>query len=110
MFGASGVDADPVITKPGDIIGAKLVSWTMFGFSFTTTVGMLPFPITFLLTDVINEFYGKRAARFITLLGFGMGVLRKTVADLLRKHPHVATFYPAPPSEGGAGATVAELK
>jgi DNA mismatch repair protein MutS2 len=42
--------------------------------------------------------------------GFGMGVLRRTVADLLKRHPHVATFYPAPPSEGGAGATVAELK
>ncbi len=59
----------------GDIIGGKLVSWTMFGFSFTTTVGMVPFPVTFLLTDVINEFYGQRAARFITLVGFGMGVL-----------------------------------
>lgn len=59
----------------GDIIGGKLVSWTMFGMGFTTTVGMVPFPITFLLTDLINEFYGKRAARFITLVGFGMGVL-----------------------------------
>ncbi len=59
----------------GDIIGGKLVQWTIFGHTFTTTVGMLPFPITFLLTDVVNEFYGKRAARFITLLGFGMGVL-----------------------------------
>jgi uncharacterized integral membrane protein (TIGR00697 family) len=71
----------------GDIIGGKLVSWTMFGFSFTTTVGMVPFPITFLLTDVINEFYGKRAARFITLVAFGMGVLSFAIIYLAASIP-----------------------
>jgi len=59
----------------GDIIGGKLVSTTLFGVELTTTVGMVPFPVTFLLTDVLNEFYGQRAARFITLVGFGMAVL-----------------------------------
>jgi uncharacterized integral membrane protein (TIGR00697 family) len=59
----------------GDIIGGKLVETNILGFQFTTTVGMVPFPVTFLLTDVLNEFYGQRAARFITLVGFGMAVL-----------------------------------
>lgn len=59
----------------GDIIGGKLVQTRIFGQLFTTTVGMIPFPVTFLLTDVLNEFYGKRAARFVTLLGFGLAVL-----------------------------------
>lgn len=59
----------------GDIIGGKLVSTTLFGVEFTTTVGMVPFPVTFLLTDVLNEFYGQRAARFITIVGFGLAVL-----------------------------------
>ena len=59
----------------GDIIGGKLISTTLFGVEFTTTVGMVPFPVTFLLTDVLNEFYGKRAARFVTLVAFGMAVL-----------------------------------
>jgi queuosine precursor transporter len=59
----------------GDIIGGKLIQWHMFGLEFTTTVGMVPFPVTFLLTDVLNEFYGQRAARFITVVGFGMAVL-----------------------------------
>jgi uncharacterized integral membrane protein (TIGR00697 family) len=79
----------------GDIIGGKLVSWTMFGFSFTTTVGMVPFPITFLLTDVINEFYGQRAARFITLLGFAMGVLSFGIIYLSASIPF-AEFTRAP--------------
>lgn len=59
----------------GDIIGGKLIETNLFGFQFTTTVGMVPFPVTFLLTDVLNEFYGQRAARFITLVGFGMAIL-----------------------------------
>lgn len=59
----------------GDIIGGKLIETQLFGRDFTVTVGMIPFPVTFLLTDVLNEFYGKRAARFVTLCGFGMAVL-----------------------------------
>lgn len=59
----------------GDIIGGKLIQWSWFGVPFTTTVGMIPFPVTFLLTDVLNEFYGKRAARVVTLVAFGMAVL-----------------------------------
>ncbi|MCG3159244.1 MAG: Endonuclease MutS2 [Acidobacteria bacterium] len=42
--------------------------------------------------------------------GVGMGALKRAIADLLSGHPHVAKFYPAPPNEGGAGATVVELK
>jgi DNA mismatch repair protein MutS2 len=42
--------------------------------------------------------------------GHGMGVLKKVVAELLAEHPSVAKFYPAPQSEGGAGATIVELK
>jgi uncharacterized integral membrane protein (TIGR00697 family) len=59
----------------GDIIGGKLIETQIFGTKFTLTVGMIPFPITFLLTDVLNEFYGKKHARFVTLLGFGMAAL-----------------------------------
>jgi len=42
--------------------------------------------------------------------GVGMGALKRAIADLLSDHPHVARFSPAPPNEGGAGATVVELK
>lgn len=59
----------------GDLTGGKLVSGHLLGLPFTTTVGMIPFPLTFLLTDLLNEFYGKRAARFVTWLAFSMAVL-----------------------------------
>jgi DNA mismatch repair protein MutS2 len=42
--------------------------------------------------------------------GFGMGVLRRAIAELLAANPNVEKFYAASPSEGGAGATIAELK
>lgn len=74
----------------GDIIGGKLVSTRVFGFEFTTTVGMVPFPVTFLLTDVLNEFYGKRAARFITLVGFCMAVLSFTFIYIAAAVPFAA--------------------
>jgi len=42
--------------------------------------------------------------------GHGMGVLRKMVHEMLKRNPNVEKFYFAPPSEGGNGATIVELK
>jgi DNA mismatch repair protein MutS2 len=42
--------------------------------------------------------------------GMGMGVLRKALRALLERHPHVALVAEASPNEGGAGATVVDLR
>jgi DNA mismatch repair protein MutS2 len=42
--------------------------------------------------------------------GHGTGALRRAIAELLQGHPHVARFAAAPPNQGGAGATVVELR
>ena len=42
--------------------------------------------------------------------GHGMGILKKAVGELLTKSPHVSRFYPATQAEGGAGATIVELR
>jgi DNA mismatch repair protein MutS2 len=42
--------------------------------------------------------------------GMGMGVLRKALRALLEHHPHVALVAEASPNEGGAGATVVDLR
>jgi DNA mismatch repair protein MutS2 len=42
--------------------------------------------------------------------GIGMGALKRAIADMLSDHPHVAKWRQAAPDEGGAGATVVELK
>ncbi|MGA2859468.1 MAG: Smr/MutS family protein [Candidatus Sulfotelmatobacter sp.] len=42
--------------------------------------------------------------------GSGMGILRKALRQLLAEHPHVASVTEPPQNEGGAGATVVELR
>ena len=42
--------------------------------------------------------------------GVGMGILRRTLRDYLRKHPHVASVAEPPYNEGGQGATIVELR
>jgi DNA mismatch repair protein MutS2 len=42
--------------------------------------------------------------------GHGMGVLKRAVSEYLGSSPHVSRFYPAGQSEGGAGATIVELR
>jgi uncharacterized integral membrane protein (TIGR00697 family) len=36
--------------------------------SFSLSVGVLPWPIVFVMTDIINEYYGFKGVRFLTLL------------------------------------------
>ena len=42
--------------------------------------------------------------------GSGMGILRKALRQFLQQHPHVESVAEPPQNEGGAGATVAELR
>ena len=53
----------------------------IFGNSlFELSVGVLPYPITFLITDLISEIYGKKSANQVVITGifasfFSMGIL-----------------------------------
>ncbi len=64
--------------------------------------------------DAVDEFLDRAvmatASRVRIVHGHGMGILKKMIAELLSHHPHVAKFYPAPQHEGGAGATIVELR
>ena len=42
--------------------------------------------------------------------GTGMGVLRRTLREYLRSHPHVTTVTEPPQNQGGQGATEVELR
>ncbi len=67
----------------GDVIGGKIIS-TPLG---PVSVGIIPFPVTFLLTDIINDFYGRRGARFLTLLGFYMALVAWVLLQLTTLMP-----------------------
>ncbi len=56
----------------GDMIGGKLVSFDLFGRQWVFSVGLLAFPVTFVLTDILNEFYGRAVVRRVTFIAFFM--------------------------------------
>ena len=64
-----------------NLIFQKFFSWTPFGlYRFELSVGILPYPVTFLVTDLISELYGKKKADQVVLSGlvasvFVMGVV-----------------------------------
>jgi DNA mismatch repair protein MutS2 len=64
--------------------------------------------------DVVDKFLDSAAMASVDRVrivhGHGMGILKKAVAELLARSPHVEKFYPATPAEGGSGATIVELK
>lgn len=52
----------------GEVLGVKLFTiWI-----FTLPLGVLPWPVVFLSTDLINEFYGKKAVRRLTFMTTAM--------------------------------------
>lgn len=84
----------------GDIIGGKLMTIYPFGYELNFSAGMIPFPITFLLTDTINEFYGKRAARFVTFIALGMVILTVTLLFITNLMPWWAPITKDPSWKG----------
>ena len=44
--------------------------WEVFGMPiFELSVGILPYPITFLITDIISEIFGKKSANQVVVAG-----------------------------------------
>src|SRR5688572_33359240 len=64
-----------------DTLGIAPLEWNLFGQtgSLSFTAGTLLWPVVFIFTDVINEFFGKRGVRMIAwivvaLSGYGVVV------------------------------------
>ena len=56
-----------------EVTGGKLIQIPLTAsFAFTATMGVIPFPITFIVTDIINEYYGRKGMRHVTLVGMVM--------------------------------------
>lgn len=55
--------------------GFQEVNWTIFGqtnLSFTLTAGVLLWPLVFIMTDIINEYYGRRGVKMLSYLTAGL--------------------------------------
>ena len=57
-----------------DTLGIAPFEWNLFGQtgSLSFTAGTLLWPMVFILTDTINEFFGRRGVKFISWLAVGL--------------------------------------
>ena len=62
------------------------------------------------LERYLDQAFLSGLPRVRVIHGTGMGVLRRALREYLRKHPHVAGIEEPTQLEGGAGATVVELR
>jgi len=73
-----------------EVLGGKLFRFTFFGLGpddlglgdgqeFAATAGILAFPLTFVMTDIVNEYYGRPIVRLFTWIGIGVNLLLQPV-------------------------------
>ena len=57
-----------------DTLGVAPLEWNLFGQtgSLSFTAGTLLWPVVFIFTDVINEFFGRRGVRMISWIAVGL--------------------------------------
>lgn len=97
-----------------ELLGAKLWEFRFFGVgprdiglgegdAFVATAGILAFPLTFILTDVINEYFGRPTVRLFTFVAIGVNVLLQPVVQAAIRVPAVS-FTPNVTAEEVQGA------
>jgi len=73
-----------------EILGGKLFRFTFFGIGpadlglgsateFAATAGILAFPLTFVMTDIVNEYYGRPLVRLFTWIAIAVNLLLQPV-------------------------------
>lgn len=67
MLNILGISRFIVLASTGGSEGWQWGEWGKL--SFALAVGVLPYPLTFLCTDLISEFYGRRRANFVVWVG-----------------------------------------
>jgi uncharacterized integral membrane protein (TIGR00697 family) len=65
LFVTNAITAELISNKLIEIPFSFSVNGSKFG-PFITIVGVIPWPVVFILTDLLNEFYGEKAVRRIS--------------------------------------------
>jgi DNA mismatch repair protein MutS2 len=99
VHGGTSAPRAAVATKPSDEAPAEL-----------NVIGDTAEQARERVDKFLDEAYMAGRFRLRVIHGFGKGILRKSLHEMFSSHPHVEKFYLAPPHEGGAGATIVELK
>ena len=61
-----------------------LVKWQVTFWNMTVTVGLIIYPLTFLITDYISELYGKAACQRLVAYGFLFAVVPSLIFSTLQ--------------------------
>lgn len=72
------------------LFGLDPLSMTIFGvhdLGFNLTAGVLLWPVVFIMTDIINEYYGTKGVRFLSWLAVGLIIYAFLMAFLAIQTP-----------------------
>ena len=75
MLNILGISRFLIIASWGSQQGQTVIAWGRalddpYAWTFALAVGVLPYPVTFLCTDLISEFFGRRRANAVVFVGF----------------------------------------
>lgn len=87
-----------------NVIGVKLflafpesLPGGIFGEAITLTAGLVTYPVTFLLTDVVCEVYGRRRANLMVITGFVMSLIMLILVQITLALPGSPVWATASP-------------
>jgi uncharacterized integral membrane protein (TIGR00697 family) len=84
-----------------EVLGGKLFRFTLFGIGpadlglgdaaeFAATAGILAFPLTFVMTDIVNEYFGKPVVKLFTWIAIGVNVLLQPIIRIAILAPAIS--------------------
>jgi uncharacterized integral membrane protein (TIGR00697 family) len=86
-----------------NIIGTKLFvlfpsggpAWILGGEPWTLTSGILTYPLTFFLTDIVSEIWGRKRANVMVIFGFLMSLMMLGILQIAVALPASPVWIPA---------------
>ena len=73
-----------------NLIFQKFFYWDFFGiYRFEISVGILPYPLTFLITDIISEIYGRKKANQVVTSGIFASVFSLMIVYVANAVPAI---------------------
>lgn len=70
-----------------NLIANKFVSVNLGFKTFEVSAGILPYPLTFLITDILSEVFGRRKTNAVVIVGFFSSVLVLLILYLGHRFP-----------------------
>ena len=101
---------NPVAAARARGISVKLEKEDLSAPSEINVIGQTVDQATSAVEKFIDRAFLAGLQRVRVVHGSGMGILRKSLRQMLQQHPQVASVSEPPQNEGGGGATVVELK